>query len=411
VSGPPAPETTQPVRAAAGAALSTVLGALPVFLLGGLAVLVRDDLEFGEVGLGLAVTVFFAVSALSSVPAGGVAERLGARTTTITAAGLSAAALLGVALVVTSYAGLLVALALAGVANALAQIGSNAALAHHVPRRRQGLAFGVKQAAVPAATLLAGLALPLVGLTLGWRFAFGGAAVLALVFLAVAPSAAEPRRSREQRRQGRGGDAALRALVVVAVGASLGSAAANSLGTFLVEWAVTDGVAPGRAGLLLAGGSTLGVLVRLGVGWQADSRGGRHLPVVAGMLAGGAAGMVLISLGGTVGLVAGAALAFGLGWSWPGLLNFAVVRLNPTAPALATSVTQAGVFAGGAFGPLAFGLAVDATSYSVAWTGAAVSLLSASGLVLVGRRMLVADRERREAAEVPAEGVPPSGGG
>ena len=29
------------------------------------------------------------------------------------------------------------------------------------------------------------------------------------------------------------------------------------------------------------------------------------------------------------------ALGFGLGWAWPGLLQFAVVRLNPSAPAAA----------------------------------------------------------------------------
>ena len=28
-------------------------------------------------------------------------------------------------------------------------------------------------------------------------------------------------------------------------------------------------------------------------------------------------------------LVAGVVLGFGLGWSWPGLMNFAVVRLHP----------------------------------------------------------------------------------
>ena len=31
--------------------------------------------------------------------------------------------------------------------------------------------------------------------------------------------------------------------------------------------------------------------------------------------------------------VVGVVLAFGLGWAWPGLLQFAVVRLNPSAPA------------------------------------------------------------------------------
>lgn len=64
-------------RTVAAAALSTVLASLPVFLLGGLAVLVRRDLAFGELQLGLAVSTFFAVAAVAAVPAGRIAARLG----------------------------------------------------------------------------------------------------------------------------------------------------------------------------------------------------------------------------------------------------------------------------------------------------------------------------------------------
>lgn len=150
-------------RTVAAAALSTVLASLPVFLLGGLAVLVRDELNFGELQLGLAVSVFFTMAALSAVAAGRIASRLGAWATTVLAAALSAGSLAGIALA-PSYAWLLAALAVAGVANALAQIGINQALAQVVPRHRQGLAFVVKQSAVPASTLLAGLALTVLDL-------------------------------------------------------------------------------------------------------------------------------------------------------------------------------------------------------------------------------------------------------
>ena len=91
-------------------------------------------------------------------------------------------------------------------------------------------------------------------------------------------------------------------------------------------------------------------------------------------------------------MLVGTALVFGLGWSWPGLLTYAVVRLNPAAPAVATSITQTGVFAGGATGPVVFGLLVQAGSYRVAWSAAAVAMLLAAGLMGVGRRMLVGRR-------------------
>lgn len=248
----------------AAAALSTVLASLPVFLLGGLAVLVRDDLGFGEIELGLAVSAYFTVAALTAVPAGRIAARLGAWATTVLAAGLSAVAMTGMALAPT-YPLLLGALVVAGLANALAQIGSNKALAQVVPRSRQGFAFGVKQSAVPTSTLLAGLALPLVGLTLGWRTSFAAAASLAVVYVLLAP---RPRAHvpTASRVTGRAGDAAAHALAVVALAAALGSGAANALGTFLVESAVTAGVAPAAAGFLLSGGSAVGIVARLLVG-------------------------------------------------------------------------------------------------------------------------------------------------
>lgn len=373
-------------RTVAAAALSTVLASLPVFLLGGLAVLVRGELGFGELQLGLAVSTFFAVAAATAVPAGRVAHRLGARRTTVLGAWLSAAALVAMALA-GSYAALLVALSVAGVANSLAQIGSNQALARAVPAARQGLAFGVKQSAVPAATLLAGLALPAIGLTLGWRAAFLGAALLALVYVVLVPRAARPVAAARPRAD-RTGDAAVGALTVLSLAGALASGAANALGAFLVESAVSVGLSAGAAGLLLAGGSALGVVVRLLAGWRADAREGGHLAVVIAMIGTGAFGMALLATTSVPLLVPGTALAFGLGWSWPGLLTFAVVRLNPAAPAIATSITQTGIFAGGATGPLLFGLLIEAFSYRVAWSVAALALLGSALLMTVARRML-----------------------
>lgn len=375
------------VRTVAAAGLSTVLGSLPVFLLGGLAVLVREELRFGEVQLGLAVSLFFSVAAVSAVPAGRLVARLGAWWSTVVGACASATALLGLA-VAPAYAVVLAALALAGAANALAQIGSNEALARVVPARRQGLAFGVKQSAVPAATLLAGLALPFLGLTLGWRAAFAGAAVLALAYVPLAPRGQElPRRSAAP-----GPEPDRRPLVVVALAAALGAGAAGGLGAFLVLSAVSTGLAPAQAGLLLAGGSALSVLVRLSVGWRADNRGGGHLDVVVAMLASGAIGMALLATGSAALLLPATVLAFALGWGWPGLLNLAVVRLHPAAPAAATSISQAGVFLGGALGPVTFGLVVEVWSYRVAWSAAGGALLLAAVLMRQGRRMLEADR-------------------
>lgn len=374
-------------RSVAAGGLSTVLASLPVFLLGGLAVLVRADLGFSEVQLGLAASTFFAVAALTAVPAGRVAARTGAWAATVIGAGLSAAALVGMS-AARSYAVLLLALAVAGVANSLAQLGTNGTLAEVVPKHRQGLAFGIKQAAIPAATLVAGFSLPLVGLTLGWRVSFAASALLAVAYVLLAPRTG--RRRRTAGSAGGHGDVAVVALSVVAAAAALASAAVNGLAAFLVESAVASGLSPSGAGVLLGTGSALGVAARVLVGWLADRRQSGHLRIVAAMMAVGAVGMSLFATGKPAAFFAGTALVFALGWSWPGLLTFAVVRLHPSAPARATSYTQTGVFAGGATGPLVFGLVVTAGSYRLAWSVAAVAMLMASAAMVAGRRMLLA---------------------
>jgi predicted MFS family arabinose efflux permease len=120
------------------------------------------------------------------------------------------------------------------------------------------------------------------------------------------------------------------------------------------------------------------------------------------MLAGGAVGMALPATGAAPALLPGTALAFGMGWSWPGLLNFVIVRHNPSAPAVAIGINQTGVFAGGATGPIAFGLLVEIWSYRVAWSMAGAALLVAALLMTQGRRRMMADRARRAAPPHPA---------
>ena len=88
----------------------------------------------------------------------------------------------------------------------------------------------------------------------------------------------------------------------------------------------------------------------------------------------------------------GAFVAFGSGWAWPGLFNLAVVRLNPGAPAAATGITQTGVYIGALSGPVLFGIVVDRFGYSLAWTLAGLSLATAAGGVVVGRRRVLAWR-------------------
>ncbi|MFI0791649.1 MFS transporter [Micromonospora rubida] len=374
-----------PLRAGAGAVATTVACVLPVFLVGGLAVQMGADLGFSPAGLGLVVSVYFGVSALASMPSGALVERLGPAVVARAGILLSAGSMLAVAALARSYPVLVGLLALGAAANALGQLASNAALVRHVPPRRQGLSFGVKQAAVPLSTLLAGLAVPTIAVAAGWRWAFVAGTVAALAALPLVPAReARPGRPTGDRRAG----GATGALVLVGVAATLAAAAANALGTFLVDSAAGRGLSPSMAGLTLTLGSVVCVAARIGSGWLADRRDGGHVAVIAGMLVVGALGLVLLALTGPVPLVAGVVLGFGLGWAWPGLMTFAVARLHPQAPAAATSITQTGVYAGGCLGPLALGATATVFGYPTMWLAAATAMLGSAALMLTAARLL-----------------------
>ncbi|WP_045740500.1 MFS transporter [Actinoplanes rectilineatus] len=374
--------STNAVRATIGALTTTTAVSIPVFLVGGLAVQIGDELDFSPAGLGLIVSAYFGVSALASVPAGALVERYGSTRVSRLGVGLAAGALITVAAVAQSFWSLLAILALGAGANAMGQLASNTSLSRHVPVRRQGLTFGIKQAAIPICTLLAGAAVPVLGLTVGWRWAFVLAGVLAAAAVPLVPR--EPRLPRKAREAGQ----ATGALVVLGIAATLAAASANALGTFVVSSAVERGIAPGPAGLALTLGGAICGLARIAGGWQADLRPGRQVGVIAGLLATGAAGLLLLAVPGETSLLLGVALGFGFGWSWPGLMNFAVVRLHPRAPAAATSITQTGVYAGGCIGPLSLGAVAETAGYPAMWVTAAGAMVTAAALMLAGSRLL-----------------------
>ncbi|HEX2184292.1 MAG TPA: MFS transporter, partial [Chloroflexota bacterium] len=197
-----------------------------------------------------------------------------------------------------------------------------------------------------------------------------------------------PRRRERTREK----DARVAPLLLLALGIGLGSTAATPLGAFIVESSVAAGLRVETAGLLLALGSAVNIVVRVLFGHLADGMSGGRLRLVAAMLGIGVAGFALLATGESGLIVPGALLAFGAGWGWPGLFNFAVVKTSPGAPAAATGITQTGASGGAALGPLVFGLVAEVTSYDVAWLGSGAMALVALVAILAGRRMLLRDR-------------------
>jgi MFS family permease len=365
---------------------------MPGFLPASLAPRIRADFAFGDSTLGLTVAFFYVVSAAGSVPAGRLVDRVGAARGMRLAAGFTAICCLAVAGLAQSAASLTVLLLIGGVANALGGPSVSALLKREVAVHRQGLAFGAQQAGAPLGALLAGLALPAVAIPLGWRWAFVAAAALALVAVAFAPGAPAP-----APPPAAGGRRPRKFTSVHALGVAAVLASAGCVGfvSFLVTYAVGNGMSEAAAGLLLAGVSLAATISRIALGILADRPGQEPLRPVATLLAASVIGYLLLTVGEPGVIAAAALLAGGLGWAWPGGLTLAVVQRSPEAPAWAVGVMMTGLFVGAVAGPLLTGFLAEHDLFTAAW-------IACAGLALLAAATIVATLRR----EAPSAGRP-----
>lgn len=367
-----------------------VLVALPFFMVGGLAVQIKDELGFTEAALGAAVTIGFVAGAVSAPFGGRIADRIGPKTSVYLGCSICAITLLALGLVVDGWGTLVAFLCLGGIAVALTDPGLAILVSRAIPDDKQGLAFGLKEASIPAATLIAGLAVPTIALTVGWRWAFTiGLVPLAAVLLVLprlqvgakpiprAPDPGTPAQAPPRRR----------ALLLTAVAAALGTTAASGVGIFLTDSSVAMGISPASAGLLLALGSVAGIITRVATGAYADRIGGPQFKLIALMLGVGAVTMALGGTGNTLLLVVGTIGAFTGGWAWTGIFFLSLVQTNPHRPGAAAGIGTSGLGVGNAAGPILFGLVAGSVSYGAAWVGAAAVAGMAAILMATARRM------------------------
>lgn len=370
-------------------AAALVLAALPLFMVGGLAVQIRDDFGFTESSHGAAVTIGFVTGALAAPLGGRLADRIGPRATTYIGASLSALALLGLGVAASGWWTMVAFLCLAGVAVAITDPGLAIMVNRTIPIGRQGLAFGIKEASIPAATLAAGIAVPAIALTAGWRWAFTVGLLPFLVVLLLLPRLEIRVRPPEVEEPGREPPSASperSAILLTAVAAALGTAAASGVGIFLTDSAVSMGMSPASAGLLLALGSVAGIIARIATGAMADRIGGPQFHVIAAMLTVGAVTMALGGTGNTALLIIGTLGAFTGGWAWTGIFFLSLVRTNPERAGAVAGIGIAGLGVGNASGPLLFGVLAESFSFGVAWFGAAVVAGIAAVLMAIARR-------------------------
>ena len=375
-----------------------------VFLTGALAVQMGASLHFGPDSLGMAVSIYYLGAAAGSVPFGRLTEAVGGARVMKPTALLAGTLLALIALLAHSWVSLSVVLFFSGIVSSAMQPATNLFLARRIPRDRQGFAFGVKQSAIPFASLFGGLAVPAIALTIGWRWAFAFAALCSGVTALLVPRSHTSLASYRAKHKDPASPGRIAPLVVLGVGFGLGIFAAAAMTAFLVTSGVAGGLSKPEAGYLAGAAGAVAVMVRVYSGVLADRRGGGHFKVIALMLVMGCLGYIGLALGSAFRVYLffwfGAIIAYGAGWGWNGLFNFAVIRTHTKAPARATSVTQVGGRLASVFGPLVFGVVVAHGSYAIAWLVNGLVAVLGAGVILYGRHMLM--RPSREAGPAPS---------
>ncbi len=370
--------------------LIVTLSTQPVFLLAAAFIQLESDLGLSITGLGALSATFFLTAAIASAPLGRVVEKIGwQRAMKINCVG-SAAVLIAIALFARSVPGFVVLLVVGGAFYGFANPAANKALAEQVDADRRGITFGLKHAGIPSSTLLAGLAIPALILTVGWEFSFAVAALLAgPVWVLIAVDRDPLRQPAGAPSPGSGArPLTVLDLVMLAAASALSAAAAISLGTFLIAAAVEEAsFTQAAAGVLLFVGSLASISARIVVGAITDRIGGRGFTGVAILLGTGA--LVFLLLRPATGLAFGVLVvfAFATAWGWTGLMTFTVVNANTSTVAASSAIMQAGIFLGAGLGPILLGWTIDQYSFSTSWVGVSVMLLAAASIVsIVGLR-------------------------
>lgn len=325
--------------------------------------------------LGYLTMSAFGFAALLSLWAGPLVGRLGARRALLLLflVATLAYALIGMA---PGFAGLVLAVAMCGIAQALANPATNLLIADRVPPQSKAAVVGLKQAGVQVAALFAGLLLPGIAQQFGWRAALlllvPVGLLLALLAPRIAPKTAGKAASFGLTRPSR----ALTLLMAIQLCAGV---ALSAYITFLGVFATSQGMSSLVAGSLVAAFGVVGILARVlltpiagrmrdeswlllillalaacAVGVTAQATPARHWMIWAGTIG--------------IGLTAVATNAIAMSM----LLRDRIFG----APATSAGMLSVGFFAGFAVGPPAFGaLSASAWGFGGAW-GALIGVLA-----------------------------------
>lgn len=351
-----------------------------LFALGALGPLLIGELGISRSQLGTLTALAFGTASVLSLYAGHVTDLIGGRRALL-ALLVTVAAAFTVLSAGGSYGWLLLALVLAGAAQAFANPATNRLIAAHLPARRRAVAIGVKQSGVQFGAFAAGLLLPSLAAVLGWRGALALVVPVALAAAAIAvrlpADHAKTERPAGTTLLPKAPNTAAGWLIVYSLGVGTGLAALN---TYLPLYAHEElGLGERPAGALVAALGAAGIVAR--VLWTRFSE----------RLADISAPLVILALAavGFVGLIAAAAAlpplvwigAIGLGGSAvaANAVSMVAVVRSPAfgATGHASALVSMGFFGGFVVGPLTFGLLVDSTGgYPAGWSLVGLAFLA-----------------------------------
>ena len=346
----------------------------------------RDAYDLDLKGVGLLLAAEWVGLTVALLPWGLAADRIGERWALTS--GLAGCGLALVALSFThSFAAAAALLALAGAVGASVQSASGRAVMGWFAPSERGLAFGVRQMAVPLGGFVGALTLPPLAhahgvgaafLALG-LFCIAMATVGGLVVRDLPKEGVEPEHVEWTLRDSR--------LWLLCTGSGFYVTTQIVLFSFLVLFLHDErGVSPSRAAGALALVQLLAVGIRVGAGRWSDVIGSRLRPLrLIGLASFVTLGAATAVLGAPLALLVPLLVAAGtVSAAWNGLSFLAAAELAGRARSgAAIGFQQTVLSVAGVFVPPAFAAIVQASSWRLGFSLAALAPLA--GWVLLGR--------------------------
>jgi MFS family permease len=363
----------------AQASFSTITLGLPA-----IAPALREEYGLGLQGVGIFLAAWFAGLTFALLPWGLVADRIGERR----ALGLGlggCGVLLAAMATVDNAAGAGLLLAAAGAVGASVQSASGRAVMQWFAPRERGLAFGVRQTAVPVGGVIGALVLPLLvdagGVEAALLFLGGFCIATALVGYAVVRELPDDGIETERVPW----TLQDRKLWLLCGGSGFYVTAQMVLFTFLVLYLHDErGFSNSGAAGVLAAAQAVAVFLRIGAGRWSDVIGSRVVPLRRiGLATTAAFGGAAIVLGAPDAVVVPLlVLATSLSAAWNGLSFVAAAELaGPARSGAAIGFQQTVISIAGVVVPPLFAFLVGLSSWRVGFLVAALAPLAGWALL------------------------------